>query len=85
MARPRTGNIVSSRVCRLASLGGLGGKLGALPHTTDTLEIASACGLSLRPRRSDEPTLTEPAAPGGDRTEPFDKIIADGFARVCAE
>jgi hypothetical protein len=46
-------------------------------HTTDTLEIASACGLSLRPRRSDEPTLKDPAAPGGDRTEPFDKIIAD--------
>ncbi len=24
---------------------------------TDTLEIAAACGVSLRPRRSDEPAL----------------------------
>lgn len=30
-------------------------------HMTDTLETASACGLSLRPRRRDEPTLkTDP-------------------------
>jgi hypothetical protein len=46
-------------------------------HTTDTLEIAAACGLSLRPRRADEPVLKEPVVPSGQGTEPFDRIIAD--------
>ena len=32
-------------------------------HMVDTLETAAACGLSLRPRRSDEPTLTSHAVP----------------------
>ena len=49
-------------------------------HTTDTLEIAAACGLSLRPRRAGEPALTNPTAPTGDGTEPFDKVIADWLA-----
>jgi hypothetical protein len=46
-------------------------------HTTDTLEIAAACGLSLRPPRPDEPTLRHPTVPGGEGAEPFDKVIAD--------
>jgi hypothetical protein len=49
-------------------------------HTSDTLEIAAACGLSLRPQRGDEPTLKQPTVPSRDGTEPFDKIIADWFS-----
>lgn len=49
-------------------------------HTTDTLEIAAACGLSLRPPRPDEPTLRHPAVPGGKGAEPFDKVMADWFS-----
>jgi hypothetical protein len=32
-------------------------------HMIDTLETAAACGLSLRPRRADEPTLRRPERP----------------------
>jgi hypothetical protein len=46
-------------------------------HTTDTLEIAAACGLSLRPRRRDEPALKQPTVPSGQGTEPFDRVVAD--------
>jgi hypothetical protein len=49
-------------------------------HMTDTLEIAAACGLSLRPQRSDEPTLQHPAVPSGDGAEPFDKVMVDWFS-----
>ena len=49
-------------------------------HTSDTLEIAAACGLSLRPQRRDEPTLRYPTAPRGSGAEPFDKVIADWFS-----
>jgi hypothetical protein len=49
-------------------------------HTTDTLEIAAACGLSLRPARPDEPALKHPTVPSGDGAEPFDKVIADWFS-----
>jgi hypothetical protein len=49
-------------------------------HSSDTLEIAAACGLSLRPQRHDEPTLKNPTAPSGDGAEPFDKIIADWYS-----
>ena len=49
-------------------------------HTSDTLEIAAACGLALRPPRPDEPTLRYPTAPRGDGAEPFDKVIADWFS-----
>ena len=45
---------------------------------TDTLETAAACGLSLRPRRADEPSLKPP--PTRRRApEPFDRMIADWF------
>lgn len=49
-------------------------------HTTDTLEIAAACGLSLRPQRPDEPTLRHPTASSGDGAEPFDKVMVDWFS-----
>ena len=45
-------------------------------HMTDTLEIAAACGMSLRPRRTDEPTLSpvppDVARPGSC----FDVLLA---------
>jgi hypothetical protein len=49
-------------------------------HMTDTLEIAAACGISLRPPRPDEPALKNPTVPSGDGAEPFDKVIADWFS-----
>jgi hypothetical protein len=49
-------------------------------HSTDTLEIAAACGLTLRPPRSDEPSLKKITVPEGEGREPFDKIVADWHA-----
>lgn len=40
-------------------------------HLTDTLETAAACGVSLRPRRRDEPTLPNVPASGT-----FERLIA---------
>jgi hypothetical protein len=49
-------------------------------HMTDTLEMAAACGLSLRPRRSDEPTLkSPPPAPGTRGFAAFDQLIESWF------
>jgi hypothetical protein len=45
-------------------------------HMTDALEMAGACGVSLRPRRADEPAL-ETRAPG--RTVSFERMIEDWF------
>lgn len=46
-------------------------------HMTDTLETAAACGLTLRPRRADEPALT---TAGQERMlGPFDRKIAAWF------
>jgi hypothetical protein len=47
-------------------------------HMTDTLETAVACGLSLRPKRPDEPTL-EPDVPVGRRSSSFDALIERWF------
>jgi len=45
----------------------------------DTLEMAAACGLSLRPGRPDEPALARvPPAPASGRV-PFDRLIASWF------
>jgi hypothetical protein len=49
-------------------------------HSTDTLEIAAACGLTLRPPRSDEPSLKKITVAEGEGKEPFDKIVADWHA-----
>ena len=46
-------------------------------HMTDTLETAAACGLALRPRRADEPSLK---TAGQDRPlGPFEQKIAAWF------
>jgi hypothetical protein len=48
-------------------------------HMTDTLETAAACGMSLRPRRSDEPSLGRVP---GDRPAPeasFDRLVESWF------
>ena len=49
-------------------------------HMTDTLEMAAACGLSLRPGRRDEPTLeSPPPMPGSSRFAAFDVLIENWF------
>jgi hypothetical protein len=42
-------------------------------HMFDAVETAAACGVSLRPRRSDEPSL--PKAPDTSRTIDFDRLL----------
>ena len=46
---------------------------------TDTLETAAACGVSLRPRRADEPSLAKVPAPAGTPTGSFDALIDSWF------
>lgn len=46
-------------------------------HMYDTLDTAAACGLMLKPRRGDEPTLKTPP-PKPERAE-FDLMIANWF------
>ena len=48
-------------------------------HMTDTLETALACGLSLRPKRSDEPVIRPSRLAVGQETRPFDQMIDDWF------
>ncbi len=45
----------------------------------DTLETASACGLSLRPKRKDEPSLKSTPKPRATRSESFDDLIESWF------
>ena len=47
------------------------------PHMTDALETASAVGLSLKPRRPDEPSLSPPATPLTVQHDGFDRMIAE--------
>jgi len=51
-------------------------------HMYDTLETAAACGLSLKPRRQDEPTLR--AAPAKPATAGFDSMIESWFPLTYA-
>jgi len=44
-------------------------------HIIDTLEMAAHCGLSLRPRRSDEPSLPKPPPVSAPWRGPFDRLI----------
>ncbi len=44
-------------------------------HMTDTLETAAACGVSLRPTRSDEPSLRNVPASVGTPDSRFDRLI----------
>ena len=48
-------------------------------HMTDTLETAMACGLSLRPKRSDEPVLKPDLALSDGRPWSFDAMITHWF------
>jgi hypothetical protein len=48
-------------------------------HMADTLETANACGLSLRPRRHDEPTLKPELVLHGSRPVSFDDMIEGWF------
>lgn len=49
-------------------------------HMTDTLETASTCGLSLRPRRKDEPALPLVSRPDADDPGAFDRMMLSWFA-----
>ena len=46
---------------------------------TDTLETAVECGLSLRPKRSDEPALKPNIVVVGKRPASFDQMIERWF------
>jgi hypothetical protein len=48
-------------------------------HMADTLETAVGCGLSLRPRRGDEPALTPNVPLRGCRPESFERMIESWF------
>jgi hypothetical protein len=48
-------------------------------HIIDTLETAVDCGLTLRPKRSDEPALKPNIAVVGDRPASFDQIAERWF------
>ena len=45
-------------------------------HMCETLETAAACGLTLRPRRSDEPTLKQGLETAKGRIPAFDQLIS---------
>jgi hypothetical protein len=44
-------------------------------HMTDTLETAAACGVSIRPRRADEPSLARVPISAGTPSGSFDRLI----------
>jgi hypothetical protein len=48
-------------------------------HMTDTLETAAACGVSIRPRRRDEPALQRVPAAAGSPDAAFDRLLASWF------
>ena len=48
-------------------------------HMTDTLETAAACGVSIRPRRRDEPALPRVPAQAGSPDAAFDRLMASWF------
>jgi hypothetical protein len=51
-------------------------------HMVDTLETAAACGVSLRPRRRDEPRL--PIPPAGTPAAGFDALLESWFPLTYA-
>ncbi len=53
-------------------------------HMFDTLETAAACGLSLKPRRTDEPALANVPAVAGRRRQTFDRVIDSWFPLTYA-
>ncbi len=52
-------------------------------HMTDSLDTAAACGFSLRPSRSDEPSLSVPRN-GDVVARPFDLMIDDWLSLIYA-
>lgn len=44
-------------------------------HIIDTLEMAAHCGLTLRPRRADEPSLPAPPAMSASANASFERIL----------
>jgi hypothetical protein len=48
-------------------------------HITDTLETAAACGVTIRPRRHDEPTLIRVPSTAGTLASTFDQLIASWY------
>ncbi len=48
-------------------------------HMTDTVETAAACGVSIRPRRSNEPSLRAVPAEAGTPEPPFDRMLHSWF------
>jgi hypothetical protein len=48
-------------------------------HMVDTLETAAACGLSLKPRRTDEPTLAATPYPVAPQPVTFDRLVDSWF------
>jgi hypothetical protein len=49
-------------------------------HMTDTVEIAAACGVSLRPKRADEPTLPRVATDAARPEASFDRLLDSWFS-----
>ncbi|MBV8743074.1 MAG: putative zinc-binding metallopeptidase [Sinobacteraceae bacterium] len=49
-------------------------------HMTDTLETAATAGLSLRPKRADEPTMAPPPNPLTEQPNRFDRMTEDWLA-----
>ena len=48
-------------------------------HMVDTLETAAACGVSIKPRRRDEPALARVPAAAGSPDAAFDRLMASWF------
>jgi hypothetical protein len=48
-------------------------------HMTDTLETAAACGVSLRPRRADEPAMPRVPSTAGSPEAAFDRLMTSWF------
>jgi hypothetical protein len=48
-------------------------------HMTDTLETAAACGVSIKPRRRDEPALPRVPVAAGSPEAAFDRLMASWF------
>jgi hypothetical protein len=48
-------------------------------HMFDTIETAAACGVSLRPRRRDEPSLSKAPDPAAGQSVSFDRLIESWF------
>jgi hypothetical protein len=48
-------------------------------HMTDSLETAAACGVSIRPRRTDEPLLWQAPGQAGSPSASFERLIDSWF------